>query len=267
MVKVMVTRGGLRRRLLIASGSIVLVVVLGVGLALTVGRSSAPAISASNPVQPISLDIPARIASIPLVNQSGQSTDLAALHGRIVVLADFMTSCQEECPITTGALLSVNQALESAHLLNKVAIVEVTVDPWRDVPSRLLVYSKTFGIPWMMLTGSRANLAELWSWFGVFYQRVKEGSPPGTNWQTGKPYTFDIDHSDDVFLVGQSGDERALVQGNAAVAGKLPKALANLLSNEGRKDLTDPGLGSWTPAEMLQAIGAVLGRTIPFSGS
>lgn len=106
-----------------------------------------------------------------------------------------------------------------------------------------------------------------WSWFGVFYQRVKEGNPPDTNWQTGKPYTFDIDHSDNVFVLGPSGDERALAQANADVAGKLLKALAKLLSNEGRKDLTDPGLGSWTPAEMLQAIGAVLGRTIPLSGS
>jgi cytochrome oxidase Cu insertion factor (SCO1/SenC/PrrC family) len=263
----MATRSTLRRRLLIASGPVVAAVVILTVSLLYVGRTSAPAISASNPVQPTSLKVPARIASIPLVNQSGETTDLAELHGRIVVLADFMTSCQEECPITTGALLSVNQALASAHLLDKVTIVEVSVDPWRDIPSRLLAYSRTFGVPWTLLTGSRANLAELWSWFGVFYERVKEGSPPDTNWQTGKPYTFDIDHSDNVFVLGASGNERALVQANADVGGKLPEALAKLLSGEGRKDLADPGLGSWTPAEMLQAIGAVLGRDIPISGS
>jgi cytochrome oxidase Cu insertion factor (SCO1/SenC/PrrC family) len=267
-LRVMATRSTLRRRLFIASGPVVAVgVILAVSLGLYVDRSTAPATSASNPVQPMTLPVPARIASIPLLNQSGKETDLEALHGRIVVLADFMTSCQEECPITTGALLSVNQALASAHLLDKVTIVELTVDPWRDVPSRLLAYSRTFGIPWTLLTGSRANLEELWSWFGVFYQRVKEGSPPDTNWQTGMPYTFDIDHSDNVFVLGASGGEQALVQGNADVGGKLPKALAKLLSAEGQKDLTDPGLGSWTPAEMLQAIGSVLGRTISPSGS
>jgi cytochrome oxidase Cu insertion factor (SCO1/SenC/PrrC family) len=264
----MATRGVLGHRLLIAAGPAVAVgVILAVSLGLFVGRSGAPATSASNPVQPTSLKVPPRIASIPLVSQSGKTTDLAALHGRIIVLADFMTSCQEECPITTGALLSVNQAIASAHLLGKVTIVEVTVDPWRDDPSRLLAYSRTFGVPWTLLTGSKANLAEMWSWFGVFYQRVKEGSPPDTNWETGKPYTFDIDHSDNVFVLDTAGNERALVQANADVGGKLPTALATLLSDEGRKDLSDPGVGSWTPAEMLQAIGAVLGQTIPLPGS
>jgi protein SCO1/2 len=264
----MAASGTLKRRLLIAGGPVIaLVVILAVSLGLYVGRSGAPAISASNPVQPTSLSVPRRIASIPLVDQSGRTTDLAALHGRIVVLADFMTSCQEECPITTGALLSVNEALKSADLLGKVTIVEVSVDPWRDAPSRLLAYSKTFGVPWTLLTGSTSNIAKLWSWFGVAYERVKEGNPPDTNWQTGKPYTFDIDHSDNVFVLNTSGNERALVQANADTSGRLPKALAKLLSEDGRKDLTDPGPGSWTPAEMLQAIAAVLGGAIPIPGA
>jgi hypothetical protein len=68
-------------------------------------------------------------------------------------------------------------------------------------------------------------------------------------------------------VLGPSGDERGVVQGNANVAGRLPKTLVALLSQEGRQDLADPGLGSWTPSDMLQAIGAVLGRAIPLPGS
>ena len=68
-------------------------------------------------------------------------------------------------------------------------IVEVSGDPWRDVPSWLRECSKIFSVPGTLLTRSRANIAELWSWFGVFYQRVKESKPPD------KPYIFDIIHS------------------------------------------------------------------------
>jgi cytochrome oxidase Cu insertion factor (SCO1/SenC/PrrC family) len=240
-----------------------LAVGLGVGLALASSGTGAPAISLSNPVQPVSIELPDRIATLPLVDASGRRTDLAALHGKIVVLADFMTSCQEECPITTGALLEVHQALAAAGLLDRVAIVEVSVDPVRDLPSRLAAYAKTFGIPWTLLTGSKANLGALWSWLGVFYERVREGTPPGIDWQTGRPYTYDIDHSDNVFVLDSTGKERALVQANANTGGKLPAALAHLLSADGRRDLADPGSESWTPADMLQAVGSVLGRTIP----
>jgi protein SCO1/2 len=207
--------------------------------------------------------VPNRIATISLLDSSGKQTDLAAFRGRIVVLANFMTSCQEECPITTGALLNVEQALHAAHLTDRVSILEVSVDPWRDDPSRLGAYAKTFGVPWTLLTGSSVNLSKFWSWFGSFYERVKEGNPPDVDWETGKPYTFDIVHSDEVFVLGPSGNERALAEGNANVSGKLPKALEGLLSAEGKSDLYHPGFGSWTPAELLQQIGVVLGRAIP----
>ena len=91
-----------------------------------------------SPVQAASRVVPNRIATISLLDSSGKQTDLAAFRGRIVVLANFMTSCQEECPITTGALLNVEQALHAAHLTDRVSILEVSVDPWRDDPSRLL---------------------------------------------------------------------------------------------------------------------------------
>jgi cytochrome oxidase Cu insertion factor (SCO1/SenC/PrrC family) len=256
------TRPGSRRRPASIGVAVLLAAIIGAGIGLALSGRNAPAISASNPVQPVSVAVLKRITTIPLVDEFGHRTDLAAFDGRIVVIADFMTSCQEECPITTGALLSVHLALAGAHLLDKVTIVEISVDPWRDVPSRLLAYSKAFGIPWTLLSGSRANLAKLWSWFGVFYQRVAEEHPPETNWQTGNPYTFDIDHSDDVYVLGPTGRERALVQGNANVSGELPAPLAEVLSNEGRRDLSHPGLGSWTPADMLQVIGSMLGRTI-----
>lgn len=233
----------------------------GVGLAIVHDRSATS--TGSNPVEQTHRTIPESVAHIPLIDQKGRVTDLAAFRGRTVILADFMTSCQEECPITTGALLGVEQDLDSAHLGKKVVIVEVTVDPWRDTPSRLRAYQRRFGVHWTMLTGSLTNLHRLWSFLGVYYQRVAESKPPAINWETGRPYTFDITHSDDAFVIGREGNERAVVTGNADVEGKLSKPLADLLDAEGRHDLDHPGVGSWTPQDMLQAVGRVLGQPIP----
>lgn len=245
----------------------VVAILLGGGIGLVLSRRQATAQVSSNPVQPTNRTVPSAVAHIPLVNQNGQATDLAALRGRIVILADFMTSCQEECPITTGALLEVERSLAADHLLNKVTIVEASIDGWRDTPSRFRAYQRTFGVPFTMLTGTVANLDRLWSWFGVIYQRVAEGKPPATNWQTGKPYTFDITHSDDTFVLDTAGNERAVSAGLANVGGKLPKSLAGMLNALGRQNLRNPGYGSWTPTNMLDAVSGVLGQPIPVAGS
>ena len=242
-------------------------VVLGVWVGLALGRPGARAATHSDPIQSTSRTVPTAVSHLTLLNDDGQPRDLAAFRGKVVILADFMTSCQEECPITTGALLDVQRSLAADHLLGKVSIVEVSVDPWRDVPSRLLAYRSMVGAHWELLSGSVANLHRFWSWFGVWYQRVPEGKPASIDWQTGEPYTFDIDHSDAVFVLGPDGNERALVTGNANVGKTLPRSLEKLLDQEGRRDLRQPGYASWTPAEMLAAVGSVLHEPVPDSTS
>lgn len=239
-------------------------ILIGVGTAFLLARHQTNADALADAISPTDRVVPQSIARIPLVDQDGKSTDLAEFHGRIVIMADFMTSCQEECPITTGALLTVEQSLAQAHLLDRVEIVEVTVDGWRDTPSRFRAYQKAFGVHWTMLTGSLANLDRFWSYFGVWYERVPESKPPNTNWETGKPYTFDIDHSDDVFVLDRAGNERAASGGDADVGGTLPKALSGLLDAQGRADLkADALFGNWTPADMLDSVGSILGQSIP----
>jgi protein SCO1 len=242
-------------------------IVLASALSLAIDHRQATDTSNSSPIQLADRTIPASVEHIGLVDQDGRATNLAALHGRVVILADFMTSCQEECPITTGALLTVEESLADAHLLGQVDVVEVTVDASRDTPARLRAYQKAFGVDWTLLTGSAANLHRLWSFFGVSYEKVAESNPPDINWETGKPYTFDINHSDDAFVFDQNGNERAVTGGNANVNGTLPKALTSLLDAQGEQDLKEPGYGSWTPSDMLQAVGSVLGRTIPLATS
>ncbi len=255
-----------RRIILLAAAALVTTALLATVLALVIARNHQNAVPTAVAVQPADRVVPGLIARLPLVDQNGAATDLAQLHGKVVVFADFMTSCQEICPITTGALLLVEHDLVAAHLQNQVVVVEATIDPARDTPSRLRAYQHAFGVHWTLLTGTPANIARLWSWVGVYYERVKEANPPAINWQTGRPYTYDLTHSDAVVVLDRSGNERFIAAGNPNVGGTLPKALSRLLDRVGHENLVQPGYGSWTPADMITAVASVLGRSIPTSG-
>src|SRR5580698_6236921 len=53
---------------------------------------------------------------VPLVNQEGQPVSLADLHGKDIVLAPFLTLCQDECPLVTGAFIILQRDLQAAGL-------------------------------------------------------------------------------------------------------------------------------------------------------
>ena len=168
---------------------VLLVVSLGVWSAARAAGGASP----GPPAPPASIgdalnrSVPPSIANLPLENQDGQPVSLDQFRGRAVLLVPFLTSCQEECPITTGALLVAHHSLAAGELSQKVAFVEVTVDPGRDTPSRMAAFARLTGSTWPLLTGSRATLAALWHHFGIYYQKVPEGSPPGIDWETACP--------------------------------------------------------------------------------
>ena len=213
------------------------------------------------------LDKPApdSVADLPLTTDAGQATSLAALHGQVVVLADFLTLCQETCPLTTGNLLMMDRAVTAAGLADRVRFVELTVDPNRDTPFRLRAYRTLVGAPanWSLLTGSPAVIERIWRYFSVWYQQVAEGNPPGTDWLTGKPLSYDIDHQDALVYLDARGRERFLVVGSPNAAGApIAPALRRFLSAQGHTDLSHPDASTWTAAEALSPIAWLTGRPI-----
>ncbi len=176
---------------------------------------------------------------------------LDQFRGRAVLLVPFLTSCQEECPITTGALLVAQRSVAADDLSKKVAVVEVTVDPGRDTPARMAAFARLTGSTWPLLTGSSATLASLWHHFGVYYQEVPEGSPPGIDWETNRPYTYDVDHSDGFVLLDTHLRERFVAGGMTSI-GQIPANLQRLLDSQGRADLRNPGGGTWTVSDRVE---------------
>ncbi|MGD0241608.1 MAG: SCO family protein [Streptosporangiaceae bacterium] len=212
--------------------------------------------------------VPPSIANLRLTTDSGQQTSLAAWHGQVVVLADFMTLCQETCPLTTGNLLEMDRAVTAAGLGHRVRFAELTVDPGRDTPSRLRAYRKLIGAPanWLLLTARPAVIAQIWRYLGVWYQQVGEDSPPGTDWLTGKPLTYDVNHEDAVLYLNTVGRVRFVIDGSPNASGSpVPPALRRFLDAEGRAGLSHPDASTWTAREALAPIAWLTRRPVTLS--
>jgi protein SCO1 len=232
-------------------------------LALTSGLSACGAgdPAAPSPSQGIVQD--RAIPDIPLTSSSGAATSIADYRGKDIVMAPFLTLCQDECPLVTGAFIALQRDVRAAGLGSKVVFMEITVDPRRDSPARLAAYAREFGADWVLATGRPANLDALWGFLGVSVQIVPEGQPTKLDWWTGKPLTYDVDHTDGYFLIDAAGHERFSDSNPPNLHGHLKKSLADLLNAGGVKNLDDQGSPNWTLTQALASISWLVGRPIP----
>jgi protein SCO1/2 len=158
--------------------------------------------------------------------------------------------------------------VQRAGLADRVEFASITVDPNRDTPSRLAAYQRLFApapADWALLTGSPAALAALWKQLGVYWQKVPEDSPAGTDWLTGQPMTYDINHSDLIFFFDPSSHERFVIDGAGHVepGTPIPPQLRQFLDDQGHDKLNHPGLDSWTVPQALKVIAWLLQQPIP----
>jgi protein SCO1 len=204
---------------------------------------------------------------VPLVNQRGQAVSLAGLRGKVVVLAPFLTLCQDECPLVTGAFISLQRDLSAAGLADRVVFVEATVDPGRDTVARLAAYEKEFGADWDLWTGTPADIAAFWKPFGVEYQVVPEAQPAKIDWYTGQPLTYDVQHTDGYVLINPSGRERFVDASAPNQKGALNAKLRGLLDDGGLHELQNPQAPDWTTTDALTSISWLLGTNVAALGS
>jgi cytochrome oxidase Cu insertion factor (SCO1/SenC/PrrC family) len=222
--------------------------------------------------QAVHRQVPRAILNTPLLSASGEKVDLTSFPGKVLVISDIMTLCQETCPLDTANVVAAAQAVAAAGLSDRVEFLSITVDPNRDTPARLAAFQRLFApVPanWITLTGTSTALAALWRYLGVYTERVPDDAPAPKDWLTGKPLTYDITHTDAVFFLDPAGTERYLLAGHPYVARGtgLPPTLRSFLSPSGVENLDNPGAGSWTVADMLSALGTTLNRVIPAAPS
>jgi protein SCO1/2 len=203
------------------------------------------------------------IPNIPLITSAGTPTSLAAYRGKYVVMANFLSLCQDECPLVTGAFIALQRDIKAAGLGAKVVFMEITIDPRRDTPARLAAYATQFGADWPLLTGTPANLAALWKFFGVYVQIVPEDQPAKIDWYTGTPLSYDVNHTDGYILIGPDGHERFSDSNAPNLHGRLNHGLSGLLNAGGMRNLNHQANPSWTLSDALSSISWLVGQNIP----
>jgi cytochrome oxidase Cu insertion factor (SCO1/SenC/PrrC family) len=236
----------------------VALIAVGLGLTACGGSSDPPAPPAS---QGQLKNEPA--PDVPLLTSTGAATSLAAYRGKDIVMAPFLSLCQDECPLVTGAFIALQRDVRAAGLGDKIVFMEITVDPGRDTPARLAAYSKEFGADWPLLTGTPANLHTLWKDLDVSIQIVPEAQPPKLDWWTGQPLTYDVDHTDGYILIDRSGRVRFQDGNSPDLHGRLDPKLTNLLNDGGLQHLNDQSQPNWTLSDALASVSWLVGRTIP----
>jgi cytochrome c biogenesis protein CcmG, thiol:disulfide interchange protein DsbE len=202
------------------------------------------------------------LGDLRLIDEHGHATALSAFRGKYLVLAPSLTLCHEVCPLTTGALMSLRDQLRSAGLGGRVVVAEATVDPWRDTPARIRAFKRRTGADVRFLTGTTDEIRALWKTFGVEYHRVAQGHPPDMDWWTHRPETFDVTHTDGLFVIDPRGHWRVAVLGMPLTAGRLPARLASLLNDQGRRNLREPD-APWTVDGVLDDLLTLTGRPLP----
>jgi protein SCO1/2 len=227
-----------------------------------------PTVTPPTPTSGTVLDeaIPTAVANVPLIDQAGRHFTLASLRGKTVVLADFLTLCQEICPLTSVNLRDVAKALPRAGAASNVQVVEATVDPKRDTVTRLAAYQKLFGANphWTFATGDQTGLNKLWAFLGVNHEQVGEDTRPAPrDWWTGAALTYDIQHQDVVYVIDPRGHLRWLDNGTPNTMGSAPPpTMLRFLSAQGKQNLASPTDPTWTVKDIEQALIYVTGKSL-----
>jgi protein SCO1 len=246
--------------------------IVGIGVvALVLVAAAIGRFAPSSPKKPslqigtaLEQPLPSSVTSIKFTDDTGKQLTLAAFKGKAVVFTPFMTLCQETCPLTTSNMQTLDKAVIKAHQESNVQMVMITIDPARDTVARLHAYRSVAQITqpnWTLLTAAPADLTTLWKSLGVDVEKTAEDNPPGIDWMTGEPLTYDLSHTDELFMLNKSGDERFLIDGMPNTQGVAPPpVLDKFLSDEGRDDLAHPDASTWTAGDATSALAWVIGK-------
>lgn len=126
-----------------------------------------------------------------LVDQTGAPVTEEVLRGRPTAMFFGFTHCPDVCPTTLYELAGYHERLAAAG--RDLRIVFVTVDPERDTPEMLRVYTGSIGAPVTALTGEPAAVEAMLKSFGILARKVPQGDG------------YTMDHTASVLLLDRDG--------------------------------------------------------------
>ncbi|MCR4339036.1 MAG: SCO family protein [Gemmatimonadaceae bacterium] len=148
-----------------------------------------------------------RINDVPpalsLVNQSGDTVRLDRYHGRAVLVTFAFAHCETVCPLVVNDVLSARDRIAATDPVRTPAVIVVTLDPFRDTPSRLPAIAKQWGLSGdaHVLSGSIEDVERTLSKWRI---------PRIRNERTG-----DFSHPTMVYAIGPNGRITYVVTGGS----------------------------------------------------
>ena len=158
------------------------------------------------------------LPNVALLDQNGQSVNLASFKGQYVLINFVYTSCSGTCPMLTSKMSMVEKKL-GPELGKKVHLVSVTLDPEHDDPAHLLKYANEHGAnaaDWTFLTGTPPQIDAYLAIFKIKRYHEADGS---------------IDHVTTSFLLGPDGKQIRQYDGIAVTPSTLADDVNRALSN------------------------------------
>ncbi len=133
-----------------------------------------------------------------LVDHNGSVFNTERFKGKWSFVFFGYTFCPDVCPITLSVLNSVRDLLKDKNnnALNETQVVFVSVDPERDTPEILSVYTQHFNSEFIGVTGEKNKIDGLTKQFGAGYVFEPETSPG----------QYTISHTSAIFLVDPLGE-------------------------------------------------------------
>ncbi len=84
--------------------------------------------------------------ALSLVNQHGDTVTLGVFAGKAVLVTFAFAHCETVCPLVVHDALSARSRIASRSPERAPVVVVVTLDPWRDTPSRLPAMARQWGM-------------------------------------------------------------------------------------------------------------------------
>ena len=188
-----------------ATASIQSVASLGAIAVIVLGAAPMAAAQASPVADPIlaeaingsstPIDFPA--PPFRLTDQNGRAVTLASLHGKVVLLTFLDDTCSVDCPLIAQEFREASQLLAARS--HQVALVAINYNPLYTQVSYIQAFDRQEGLAqvpnWVYLTGSRAQLQQVWKQYGVPQAIIL---PAGSM----------VGHGDYAFVIDQAGHIR-----------------------------------------------------------
>ena len=144
---------------------------------------------------------PKPLTDFALTDDRNRRFDLASLKGKWSFLFFGFTHCPDVCPTTLAELARARDKIfKSTAGVENIQFVFVSVDPNRDTVGKLGQYVRYFDATFVGVTGDNAQIANLASQLGAFYEVAVT---PGAE-------NYSVSHSAALFLLDPQARQHAV---------------------------------------------------------